>query len=208
MFRYGSRHTVVGRLEPATGDIVFRKRTPASPIECLLYDGPQDWPSNDKTWILKLEKFDVHFRNLAASPAQGSSIMLCLILMVWHPEVGFKETPIGGQLSHFIDPSLGSGLGRGGTALDENNIAVAFLQPAPPTGPTFLTADFWKTLYLDDVYAKLVVLGVVDSPLSTGTAVRSVSTWMRDGESWKQQGPVLAIARPDMVHDYVVDSVE
>jgi hypothetical protein len=198
----------VGRLEPATGDIVFRKRTPESPIECLLYEGPEDWSSNDKTWILKLEKCDVHSLNPATSSTLSSSIMFCLILMVWDPEVGFKETPIGGQLSHLIDPSLGSGLGRGGTIPDENNIAMAFLQPAPPMGPTFLTVDFWKTLYLDDVYAKLIVLGVVDSLVSTGTAVRSVSTWMRDGELWKQEVPVLTTARPDIVYDYVVHSVE
>jgi hypothetical protein len=198
----------VDRLQPSKGDILIRKKTPDSPIEYLLYEGPGDWSSNEKTWILKLEKCTIQLPDQGNPSTHRSSGMLFQILMVWDPNEGFKQMQSGGQLTRQLELSSSGGLGRGGTTPDENNIAMAFFHRAPPMGATFLTVDFWKSTYLDDVYTKLIVLGVMDFPVSTDTTVRSVSTWYRDSGLWKQEGPILTTTRANLVHTFVAHSIE
>ena len=194
-------------LTPAAGDILLRKLTPESTVDYSLYVAPEDWSLNHKTWLLKVFSCPVTYSEGRVPPDGYPIRMRCLMLLVWEEGAGFTDSSGGGILipdNHLSAPVGSDGSGSIEIAPDANCVAMAFVQPFRPEGPTFLRVDFWKEYYLRDEYSKLLVLSVVDSLFSTGEGVRTIKSMRKDGGGWTHGGEISApvtIVSPDSVRE-------
>ncbi|KAG0568267.1 hypothetical protein KC19_6G007700 [Ceratodon purpureus] len=117
--------------------------------------------------------------------------MICMILLVWENLRGFTEVPDGAIIAPESPQTASNGnlgLGLGGDKPNTNSIVLAFVQPNPPFGPTYLRVDFWKDTYLQPEFAKLMILSVVDTPILPIGAIRTMSSWRKQGMSWNCMG--------------------
>ena len=181
--------------EPHIGDVVLRKRAPDSTVEYSLYEGVEDWSANSKTWLLKVFSCPVQYVEDRDPPSGYPRRLKCLMLMVWEAGHGFKEVTGGGILAPEASPDVGyrdMGLGQGGHLPDENSIAMAFAQPCPPLGPTFLKVDFWRDVYFQEEYSQLAVVSVIDTSPSTNNVLRTITAWRRTESVWISGGSVTA----------------
>ncbi|KAG0595635.1 hypothetical protein M758_UG183800 [Ceratodon purpureus] len=126
--------------------------------------------------------------------------MICMILLVWDNLRRLTEVPNGAIFAPVLPQTAANGdlvLGLGGDKPNTNNIVLAFMQPSPPFGPTFLCVDFWKESYLQHEFSKLLILSVVDTPISSIGALGTMSSWRKRGMSWSCMGAYTEAKVPD-----------
>ena len=180
--------------QPQIGDILIRKQDASSAVDYSLYEGPEDFSRNLKTWLLKVLSCPVRFQDPSIEVPDGAvRRMKCLILYVWEDGRGFREALGGGILAPEV--TLGASnsdrpRAQGHNWPGGNCIALCFTQPLAPLGPIFLRVDFWKDEYFDEAYAKLGVIAILDSSSTVEGELRTISSWRRDGECWTCGGSV------------------
>ena len=180
--------------QPQVGDILLRKLDASSAVDYSLYEGPEDFSMNLKTWLIKVLSCPVRFQDQASEVPEGAvRRMKCMILYVWEHGHGFKEALGGGLMAPEVPPVASSPdppRGQGSNWPSGNCIAMCFTQPLAPLGPIFLRVDFWKDDYFDEAYAKLGVLAIDDSLCTDNGELRTITSWRRVEESWICGGSV------------------
>lgn len=172
---------------PRLGDIVLRKRTPTSGVDYCLYECPEDWSSNSKTWLLKVSSCSVSYAGDGHGREASPGRVKCMMLLVWEHGRGFTEVPGGGILTpetSIVREAPDKGVGPDVCPPRGYRIALAFTQPGPPEGPTYLRVDFWNEIYFGEEFEKLLLLSIVDTDRPRRPVIRSVTIWRRAGGTW------------------------
>ena len=158
-------------------------------MDYSLYQSLEDRSINFKTWLLKLIRCPVGYVADKKPADAHPTTMNCMVLMVWEPGLGFKEV-VGGGIIAPQSNAIGAmqELGLAGNLPVGFIVAMAFTQPHPPIGPTFLRVDFWNDIYLGEEFSKLAIISVHDSTLPTKGILRTISSWKRNGGGWYSEG--------------------